>query len=351
MSETTYDKARAFWDKHHHINEDPEISWMAEPKCREAINRRVSGEPGVWPIVAFQWYIGRRFRRGLSLGSGLGNLERAVRQIDLCQEIEGVDASDVSLDIARSRAQAEGHTGISYRVGDMNTLRLPRERYDAVFFHASLHHVRSIEKLLARVERAMTPDGVLYLEEWVGPSRTEWSDARLAKMRALYAELPESWRAFPVLLAPIEPDDPSEGVRSSAILPAVRRLFHVIVERPFGGHLVAIILSQLARDKVPEPDRQALIERLLALEDEDLAKDPSCSYHAVVVARRRSGLARGAGRVRSFAVQLGVGTRHLIEAGWQTLIARRVRAARQTRAGRELVRRLRPLVRRWRGSS
>ncbi|HTR02022.1 MAG TPA: class I SAM-dependent methyltransferase, partial [Thermoanaerobaculia bacterium] len=219
-------EATTFWDEHHHVNEDPN-SWQADSRCREAINRRVSGQPLAWPLVAFQWYIGRRFRRGLSLGSGLGNLERAVRRIDLCEEIEGVDSSEVSLEIARSRARAEGLTGISYTAGNLNTLHLPRNRYDAVFFHASLHHVRWIERLLAEVERAMTPDAILFLEEWVGPSRTEWSDAKLARMRAIYAGLPEAWRAYPTLLAPVVPDDPSEAVRSSAILPAVRRLFHV----------------------------------------------------------------------------------------------------------------------------
>jgi len=349
VGETHYDESRAFWDTHHHVNEDP-TSWQAEPQCREAINRRVSSDPQAWPIVAFQWYIKRRFRRGLSLGSGLGNLERAARRIELCEEIEGVDSSEVSLGIARTRASDEGLSGISYRAGDLNNLRLPRAQYDVVFFHASLHHVYSIERLLAQVECAMTPDGILFLEEWVGPSRKEWNRSRLAKMRALYAELPESWRVGPVLQPPIVVDDPSEAIRSSAILPAVRRLFHVIEERPYGGHLVAVILSQLCRDKVPDADRQALIQRLLALEEADLADDPSCSYHAVVVARRKTGLARVSGHARTFLVKLGVSARHGIEAAWQVVIARRIRAARDTRIGREVVRRLRPLVRRWRAA-
>lgn len=341
MGEATQEKARAYWDRHHHTNEDP-ASWQANPRCREAINRRVSGHPEAWPIVAFKWYIGRRFQRGLSLGSGLGNLERAARSIDLCEAIEGVDASEVSIDIAKSRAKAEGVTGISYRVGNLNTLRLPRDHYDVVFFHASLHHVRSVERLLARVERALTPDGILYLEEWVGPSRTEWNDSRLAKMRALYAELPASWRAYPVLRAPIVADDPSEAIRSSAILPAVHRLFRVIAERPFGGHLVAVILSQLS-DRVAEADRDALIERLLAMEEADLASDPSCSYHAVVVARRKSGLARVTGHALTIVVQLGVATRDLSATAWRVLVADRARAIARTHVGRALVRSLRSL--------
>jgi SAM-dependent methyltransferase len=312
------EQARAFWEEHSHISED-HTYWMADPRCREAINRRVSGDPGAWPLIAFQRYIGRRFRRGLSLGSGLGNLERAVRQMDLCEEVEGVDSSEAALEAARSKAREEGLTGITYRRGDLNTLALPVARYDVVFFHASLHHVRSVEKLLARVERAMTPDGILFLEEWVGPSRTEWDENRLARMRALYAELPESWRVFPTLQAPIAVDDPSEAARSSAILPAVRRLFHVLEERPYGGHLVAVILSQLVHDAVPEAERQALAQRLLALEDADLAKDPSCSFHTVVVARRKR-RGRIAGHVRTLFVRLGLAARYRAPRAWRSIM-------------------------------
>ena len=282
---------------------------MADPRCREAINRRISGDHLLWPLDAFRLYIGRRFRRALSLGCGLGNVERAVRQMGLADEIEGVDASEVSLEIARAKAAEAGLSGITYRLGNLNTLELPRQRYDLVLFHASLHHVRSIEKLLARVDRAIMPGGIVFLEEWVGPSRAEWTVSRLARLRSLYAELPEFWRAHPVLEAPIALDDPSEAIRSSAIVPGVKRLFDVLEERPYGGHLVAVILDQLIHDRVPERAREALIERLLALEDADLAADPSCSFHTLIVARRRRGLARVAGHVRTFFVRLALAAR------------------------------------------
>lgn len=305
MVERADDLARSFWEENHRIAEDATY-WMADPRCRQAINRRVSGDPRLWPLEAFRLHVGRRFRRALSLGCGLGNVERAVRQMDLAEEIEGVDASEASLEIARSRAKDAGLTGITYRAGNLNTLTLPKDRYDLVLFHASLHHVRSVEKLLARVDGALTPDGILFLEEWVGPSRTEWTVARLARMRGLYAQLPEPWRAHAVLEPPIAGHDPSEAVRSSAIVPAVKRLFDVLEERPYGGHLVAVILYQLAHDRVPAADRDALVERLLALEDADLASDPSCTFHSVIVARPKRGLARVAGHIRTFFVRLGL---------------------------------------------
>ena len=282
---------------------------MADPICRRAINRRVSGDPWLWPLEAFQRYARRRFRRALSLGCGLGTFERAARRIGLADEIEGVDASEASLEIARTAATEEGLSGITYRAGNLNTLTLPRSRYDLIAFHASLHHVRSVEKLLARVDRALTPGGVLFLEEWIGPSRTEWTAARLSRLRTLYSKLPESWRAHEVLQAPIARDDPSEAVRSSAIVPSVRRLFHVLAERPYGGHLVALILSQLIHERVPAADRAALIERLLAQEDADLAADPSCTFHTVIVARRRRGFARVFAHAHTFLVRVGVAMR------------------------------------------
>jgi predicted SAM-dependent methyltransferase len=181
----------------------------------------------------------------------------------------------------------------------LNDLRLPRRSYDLVLFHQSLHHVSSIEKLLSRVGPALAEDGLLAMDEWTGPSRDEWDEGRLEPLRRLFAELPESWRRWPQLKAPIEYEDPSEAVCSSEILPAVRRLFHVIVERPYGGHIVPILLSQMAVSEIPKEDLERFLSGWLAMEDADLARDPGASYHTVLVARRRIGAGgRGSRRAR-----------------------------------------------------
>jgi SAM-dependent methyltransferase len=326
------EEAQAFWDRNQHINQDPTY-WMADPQCRLAINRRICGEPSVWPLEAFKRFAGRRFQRGLSLGSGLGSLERVVRQLDICEQIEGIDGSEASLQRASAQAEEEGLSGISYRFGNLNDLRLPRATYDVVFFHASLHHVRSVEKLLARVERAMTHDALLFIEEWVGPSRHEWNAGKMSRMRALYDQLPPSWKLVPTLQPPILVDDPSEAVRSSAILPAIRRLFDVLVERPYGGHLVAVILSQLAPGKVSAADRQALIQRLLSLEETDLAHDPSCTFHTALVAQRKRGPERAAGHVRNLLLRPILAAGYWSSAGARSMWSRSRRLARRVIRG------------------
>lgn len=321
MNPDPEEEARQFWDEHHHIAEDVDF-WAAHPLCRSAINRRVYDDPNVWPLDAFRMYIRRRFGVGLSLGCGLGSLERAVRRMDLCDSIEGIDASEASLEKARERAREEGVTGITYRRANLNRLRLPRRRYDVIFFHQSLHHVRAVEKLLARVARALKPDGVLFLDEWTGPSRTEWTDAALARVRSVYAALPPEWRRWPTLQPPVERFDPSECIRSSAILPTVHRLFDVAAERPYGGQLVSIILPQLAREHIPPPRLDALIREWLAREDEDIARDPSTSCHTTLVARPRRGWSAAAAHTANFATRLRLAARYRIPTALRILTGR-----------------------------
>lgn len=301
-----------FWDRHHHISEDADF-WMAHPGCREAINRRVSGALGAYPLDHLYATSGRpQFRRALSLGCGAGRLERAMARLGIAAEMDAVDGSAVSIDIARQNASEEGLLNIHYRVADLNRVRLPRGLYDAVVFHQSLHHVGSVEKLLERVHASLKPNGLLFLDEWTGPSRFEWNQARLARASSLFASIPARWRKWPELRAPIEVNDPSEAIRSSAILPAVHRLFDVLLERPYGGHLVSVLLPQIERSSLPPSDLDAMISEWLGIEDADLERDPGSSYYTAILAAPRTGAASFAARLTSLAVRARLAFRYRV---------------------------------------
>jgi SAM-dependent methyltransferase len=299
-----------FWDHHHHISEDKDF-WMAHPACREAINRRVSGDRGVYPLDYLYASAGTpRFQRALSLGCGTGRLERAMSRLGIAAEIDAVDGSRVSIGIAQEKAEQEGLPGIRYRVADLNTVRLDRGVYDAVVFHQSLHHVASVEKLLERVSAALKPNGFLFLEEWTGPSRFEWNPPRLARARSFFEAVPEQWRKWPEVRAPIEEADPSEAVRSSAILPAVRRLFTIRLERPYGGQIVSILLPQVERERMPAGELDALIASWLALEEAELERDPAASVYTAILAVPRTGMARAVARLASLTVRARLALRY-----------------------------------------
>jgi len=279
--------ARRFWSSEG-AREAEDHYWGAQPLVRRAINRRVTGDPNRWPM---EWFAGtfaeKPFARGLSVGCGSGLLERDVLAKGICEAVEGIDFSEASIGEARFAAE-EAHLSdrLTYRVEDVNALRLPRARYDIVFFHGSLHHLRQIERILAEVRQALKPGGLVYLDEYMGPSRAEWTDDDWGFARSAFDSLPEELKNRPRLAIPLPLDDPSESIRSSAIRPAAARLFETVEERPYGGNILWFVFPCLDMERL-RGDRTGALSRLSALEDHLLERGWVESYFRVIVARKR----------------------------------------------------------------
>lgn len=286
-----------FWDLNPQVSLDQHF-WMAHPLCRRAINIRVSGAENTWPLDYLYAQAGSpRFDLVLSLGCGMGHVERAIRRLGIARSVDAIDGSPVSISLATRKAEDESLDGIAYRVADLNRVSFPNRKYDAVVFHQSLHHVKEVERLLAIVTRTLKPEGFLFLEEWTGPSRTQWNASRLTRLGELFQEIPLRWRKWSDLRPPIEEHDPTEAVRSSAIRPTVRRLFEVLVDCPYGGQIVSVLLPQLHREHVPQAELDGMISRWLALESEELAANPDASFYNATLAVPRHGLRAMLGRV------------------------------------------------------
>ena len=278
--------ARRFWSSEGREAEDH--YWGAQPLVRRAINRRVTGDPNRWPMEWFaQTYASEPFALGLSVGCGSGLLERDVLAKGICEAMEGIDFSEESLEQARFAAE-EGHLSgrLAYRAEDINALKLPRGRYDIVFFHGSLHHVRQIERVLTEVRHSLKPGGLVYLDEYMGPSRSEWTDEEWGFARSAFDSLPEDLKNRPNLMIPLPMDDPSESIRSSAIRPAAARLFELVEERPYGGNILWFVFPCLDMERLRQ-DSTGALSRLIALEEHLLERAWVESYFRVIVARKR----------------------------------------------------------------
>lgn len=285
--------AGAFWDRE--IVERTHVSWMDDPRVVAYINERIGGDPD---LSRGDWFVrrlnGRTFARGLSIGCGVGNLEREVIRRNLCQRMDAFDGSVHSLRVARRDAVRDGYADrIHYFASDFNRPVLPRNTYDIVFFNQSLHHVGKLEKLFRELLAAMTPDAVLYLDEYVGPSRTQWNDEVIAPQRAAFAALPAEVRKGDFLPLPIQADDPSEAIRSGEILEQLRIGFEIEELRGYGGNILAVLYPMIDWTRAPHD----LVPRLIE-EDRALAKNGS--YYAVVVARPARGLRKAYARTRWF---------------------------------------------------
>jgi SAM-dependent methyltransferase len=257
--------AARFWDQE---VQRRSVYWTEHPLVRAYVNETITGVSWIWPTVALKagWAY-RPLRRGISIGCGSGNLERNLRILNICTEVTGVDISKESIRQARRAAREEGLKGIKYRVEDCNRLSLPRERYDGVFFHGSLHHISDPDELLTKVHHALKPHGLVYIDDYVGPSRDEWTDEHLRDARALWETIPPELRVVPVN-PPLDHRDPSEMIRSSRILPAFRERFEVLHDRPYWGNLLFPLLCALDGEALLRPEHQPLIERLVAAERE-----------------------------------------------------------------------------------
>lgn len=287
-----------YWDENREKANDPTF-WMAQPLCRQAINRRVTGSPHEWPLDWFKRvHVPKPLERGVSWGCGLGPFERAARRLGVVDEIDAFDVSPASLEDAAGEARKAGVHGISYRVGDFNRPQLEGDRYDIAFFHASLHHVFALERLFRRLSFAMKPGGLVYVDEYVGPSRSEWTYERLELAQSVLDRLPEDAKLKHERDLPIELNDPSEAIRSSEIPKFLADFCDLFVWRPYGGQILDLVLPCIRQEWALSPAGVAAIQEMLDLEDEQLQQDLRSSHYVVAVGRIKSlpRLARPLGR-------------------------------------------------------
>ena len=263
-----------YWDDISHHTDTSEI-WMAHPLVRAAINRRLTDDPNVWPVPAL--LDGRRFDDALSIGCGTGRLERSLIEAGAVTSMTGIDASESVLEEARRLG-----AGIRYVAADAREFVIGKT-FDAIFFHQSLHHFDRLDELMSLVAAAIAPGGMLYLDEYVGPSRDEWSWAKLLKPNLTYRLLPRGTRRAKIIRAPINYDDPTEAIRSSQIVPAVERHFRITQRRDYGGNLLALLYPNMQRNSGRFDEA---IARLIDAEDRLLAKGAP-SFYSVLIANPR----------------------------------------------------------------
>jgi SAM-dependent methyltransferase len=259
-------------------------TWLAEPAVRRYVNAAVSGSPDRWPMEWLASLYPGGFARAVSLGCGDGPLERDLRRKSLCRRVLGIDLSIGALALAAARARAEGVHGIAYVCQDLDSLALPPGAFDAAFFHQALHHVEELESCLAEVAASLQPGGMLYLDEYVGPSRSDWRRSLLNAAEAVYQGLPRAVRRRRRLALPVDWRDPSEAVRSSDILAALAARFAIEQRRDYGGTFLSVIYPHLDLSRASAAERAAILAAIIDAEQSHL-EHGGPSYYTVVIAR------------------------------------------------------------------
>lgn len=222
--------------------------------------------------------------RALSLGCGHGVLERALVGLGIAERLDGIDLSGGAIEEARRLAAEAGLSHqIEYHVADLEHAAFPQGAFDMVFAHHSMHHIEDLDGLCVAARRALRPGGILHLNEFVGPDRFQWTDAQLHHLNAFCEALPERYRRLasgqvrPPVLRPTIPQmiaaDPSEAIRSSAIIETVRRHFRVVELRELGGALLHVGLTGIIHNFDPAvAEDNAHLQAFFDLEDRLMAE-------------------------------------------------------------------------------
>jgi 2-polyprenyl-3-methyl-5-hydroxy-6-metoxy-1,4-benzoquinol methylase len=258
--------------------------WWEIPAVRRRWNTFASGTPetSFAQHVVDKWLSQRPGLQALSLGCGNGLKEIEWAKLGGFGHLTGIDISPELIEHATRHAKDAGmESELSFRASSIRDLHQTAERFDVVLGLHSLHHFDHIEENINLIADLLRPDGLLIVDEFVGPTKFQWTSAQMQAADSLLETLPPERRVLtdghvkrrvtrPSLLA-MRFDDPSEAIESGQLLPALRHRFTTMEERPYGGTVLHIALSGIAQNFLDDdPATAELLERCFAAEDQAL---------------------------------------------------------------------------------
>lgn len=251
-------------------------AWLDHPLVARHYRAR-----GLVDGLPWETWVARRLgapaARSLDLGCGAGQKSLAVYHAGSTRETHGIDISEDRIAEAERTRIEQGIPG-AFRVADVNTTSLPPETFDLIFSNHSLHHFLELEHVMTQVHDALTPNGLFILEEFVGPTQFQWTDAQIDVVRTLMALIPEElrmlrWNAVKPYegrptVADVVAASPFESIRSAEIVPLFQRFFRVIELRPLGGTLQHLLYNGIVHNfTLDRRDAIAHVQAIIDIED------------------------------------------------------------------------------------
>ena len=274
--------------------------WMHAVIIRH-INQLVCGEAIDGPFFGFNRLIRAKappggFDRAVSVGCGSGGKEIRLLREGIVKTFDLFEISEAKL--AQAKAKAIEH-GVAERVnlhgGNAFDLRF-NEEFDLVYWNNALHHMFDVKEALGWSHAALKPNGYFAMDDFVGPTRFQWTELELDLAYRVRALLPSRLLAHPrdpaaeldrrvgrPDLEKMIKDDPTEAADSGNILKELAAIFPAADVIFTGGIIYHLALNDVLANFRDEQD-YVLLDSLLLL-DEMLARNGHTQY-AVALARK-----------------------------------------------------------------
>jgi len=285
-------KIAIFWNENKGKHLDSFEHWEANIPVSYHQNYRVTGQQTLTPLNWFYSKYGP-FINAASIGSGTGILEKAICSIEEFDgEIRGYDISPHSIEVAAQNCSE--FPNAFFEVRDLNCDTWGKGGFDVIFAHGALHHVEKLDFCLREMFSALSPEGFLYVNDYVGPKRFQWSDVQMRLANEMLKQIPSKWkkktavlRCDPEALAAL---DPSEAVCSHFIVDTINAYFYTIESFPRGGTLLAPIFGSgcLSPSILKSPEGWECLTKMAERESELIDKGILKSDHVVIIAKKRN---------------------------------------------------------------
>lgn len=260
------------------------LKWWEEPRIIRHINARVCGEP----IDGFNSGFIRRLkerisglplRRGVSVGCGDGRKELNYIKQGIVDKFELFEIAE-----ERVRQGEQIYLKTGYQDCVKFSMQNPFEgsweaRYDLVVWDNALHHMFNVDEALQWSRAVLNPGGWLIMNDFVGPTRFQWTDRNLEYVNRIRKLLPEKYFTDPYdpskqlarelgrhRIENMMKVDPSEAADSSNIVPALRKYFPNVDIQFTGGAIYNLALSGVLYNLASSEDSW-LLDTFLAIDD------------------------------------------------------------------------------------
>jgi ubiquinone/menaquinone biosynthesis C-methylase UbiE len=280
----------------------PPKNWWDIPYVRQRWNRLISGDSQIdfYKYFSRKYLPNRESLNALSLGCGSGQSELLWADTGKFSNIDAYDLSEARIKHAITVAKQKGYENlINYRVNDVYKILMCENHYDVVSVNASLHHFWPLDEILMRVNSFLKPDGYFVVDEFVGPTRFQWTNRQLQIINNLLSILPDKYKLMwgngvikPKVFRPsrlrMYLGDPSEAIESSKIMPFLHQIFEVVEVKSYGGTILHLLFAGIAQNFLSnDTETQRWLDICFDVEDQLLANGDIQSDFIIAICKKR----------------------------------------------------------------
>jgi|TARA_B100001964_G_C14181742_1_gene576611 ubiquinone/menaquinone biosynthesis C-methylase UbiE len=275
-------RVKRVWDK----NSNPSINWWSVPKIVERWNKLISHNYN----IKYQDYFVDKYLKNekklILLSPGCGNAIKEMEYAKYSQFklVECVDMSSERVKIAQENSREKSFDNMIFSVNDLATFEFKKNHYDIIVFDMILHHIKNVGNILEKVKYSLKNDGLLLINEYVGPNRFQYTKEQLDESNQILKKIPKKfkkrWNSKIIKTKIYKPGilrmilaDPSEAINSESIIPTLNNMFDLVEEKPYGGNLLHLILKDISHHFIDNhSETTELLNYLFEQEDKFIKK-------------------------------------------------------------------------------